>query len=50
MRNSKAILYLASEEEANLVATQALTNPTIEHTLTLWRIIDTSKFVRTIYK
>lgn len=50
VRNVKAIMYISSNKEMNLAALKAITNPTIEHALTLWRIIDTSNVVRQHYK
>lgn len=43
-------MYITSNKEMNLAALKAITHPTIEHALTLWRIIDTSNVVRQHYK
>ncbi|CAD8063315.1 unnamed protein product [Paramecium primaurelia] len=50
VRNLKALYYLSNQEETNLAATEIITNPTLEHALQLWRIIDESKIVKAGYK
>ncbi|CAD8073116.1 unnamed protein product [Paramecium sonneborni] len=50
VRNLKALYYLSNQEETNLAAIEIITNPTLEHALQLWRIIDESKIVKAGYK
>ncbi|CAK80044.1 unnamed protein product (macronuclear) [Paramecium tetraurelia] len=50
VKNLKALYYMSNQEEANLAATQVITNPTLEHVLQLWRIIDESKIVKAGFK
>ncbi|CAD8175930.1 unnamed protein product [Paramecium octaurelia] len=50
VKNLKALYYISNQEETKLAATQAITNPTLEHALQIWRIIDESKIVKAGFK
>ncbi|CAD8069705.1 unnamed protein product [Paramecium primaurelia] len=50
VKNLKILYYISNQEATNLIATQILTNPTLEHVLKLWRVIDESKIIKAGFK